>query len=153
MSFLQASESDGMARAKNYSIGSDQADGSVRASQINERLAPGQPDPTKMLNPPALQRSQGTVWMVVGGLFFLASLTAFVAMIIGGSGASNTVAITFIVIVSALYLTLLISRFVFKDQKVRVRVMAVCMLTMAFISLVGIWVCALIESAVAAGAT
>lgn len=111
-------------------------------------LAPGQPDPTKLINQPALQQSQGAIWMVMGGLFLLASLISFGAMVVGGSGESTTLAVTFASIVVMLYAALVVVRFAVNQQKLRLRIMAVCMLTMAFISLVGIWLCALIESAV-----
>ena len=121
------------------------------AEAKREAIAPGQPDPTKMVNQPALQRSQGVVWIVFGGLFWLASLVAFGAMIMGGSGSVTPFAITAASCATLLYLALLLSRFFVREQKLRLRTMAVCMLTMAFVSLLGVVVCAAIESAIAFG--
>ena len=110
------------------------------------------PDPTKMINQPALQRSRGTVWIVVAGLFLLAALVPFGALGFAGSGRSAGVAIVAGSIAIALYLALVIVRFAISEQRLRLRVMAACMLTMAFVSLVGVIVCAMIEWAGVVGA-
>lgn len=105
------------------------------------------PDPTKMANQPALQTSSGTVWIVVGGLFLLASLVSFGAMVLGGNGQAVPVAIAGALLAVALYTALVVARFSVGPGTKRLRVMAICMLTMAFTSLLGIWICALIEGA------
>lgn len=108
-----------------------------------------QPDPTKMANQPALQKSSGTIWVVMGGLFLIASLISFGAVIVGGGGQATPLAVTISIAVIVLYLALLVTRFVVKRKPQRLRIMAGCMLSMAFLSLVGIWVCAMIENAAA----
>lgn len=126
---------------------------SFRGSRLMTSTQPGPPDPMKMANQPALQRSTGTVWIVCGGLFMLASFVAFGAMILGGSGASTPLAVTICLLVVALYVVLVMMRFVIGQERLRLRlrVMAICMLTMAGLSLIGIWVCALIETAAISG--
>lgn len=105
-------------------------------------------DPTKMVNQPALQQSQGTIWIVVGGLFLVVALVPFGALIFGGSGRSAGLAIIAAVIIILLYAALVTMRLVVARQKLRLRLMAVCMLTMAAVALLGIWLCALIENSV-----
>lgn len=114
-----------------------------RHGDRNERL-----DPTKMVNQPALQRSRGTIWIVMGGLFLLAALVPFGALIFGGSGRSAGLAITAAAIMILLYAALVTMRLAIARQKLRLRLMAVCMLTMAAVALLGIWLCALIENSV-----
>lgn len=103
-------------------------------------------DPTKMINQPALRSSKGTIWIVMGGLFLLASLFSFGVIIFTGGGASTGLAITCGCMAIAAYAALLVVRFAVAPGPRRLRIMAACMLTMAFISLVGVWVCLFIES-------
>ena len=53
-------------------------------------MNPAEPglDPTKVLNQQSLRRSSGTIWLVMGALFLLASLFSFGVVMAGGSGAS-----------------------------------------------------------------
>ena len=51
-------------------------------------------DPTKVLNQQSLRRSSGTIWLVMGALFLIASLFSFGVVMAGGSGASMPLAIT-----------------------------------------------------------
>lgn len=104
-------------------------------------------DPTKMVNQPALQSSNGRVWMIMGGLFAAASMIPFGLLVFAGSGRSRGTALTAAVIVLVLYAALLTARFAISRRRTRLRVMAVCMLGMAAVALVGIWLCALIENA------
>ncbi len=108
------------------------------------------PDPTKMINQPALQQSKGTIWVVMGGLFMLMSVIPFAALVFLGSGRSAPLALTVGIVVIALYVAMLVVRFSVTRQKLRLRVLAICMLSMAGIALIGIWVCSLIENAGAA---
>lgn len=104
-------------------------------------------DPTKMRNQPALQQSHGTIWIVMGGLFLVASLIPFGALIFAGSGRSTFTALAAAAILIVLYATLVTARFTVERRKPRLRIMAASMLTMAVASLLGIWLCALIENA------
>ncbi|MFC5337665.1 hypothetical protein [Leucobacter denitrificans] len=108
------------------------------------------PDPMKMINQPALQQSKGTIWIVMGGLFMLMSVIPFGALVFLGSGRSAPLALTVGIVVIALYVAMLVVRFTVDQQKLRLRVLAICMLSMAGIALIGIWVCSLIENAGAA---
>lgn len=100
-----------------------------------------------MINQPALRQSRGTIWVVMGGLFLAASLIPFGALVFAGSGRSATVALIFGVILIALYAALVTARFAIAKRIWRLRFMAICMLSMAGIALIGIWVCSLIENA------
>ena len=57
----------------------------------------------QVLNQAALRRSTGTIWLVMGALFLLASLLSFGVVIAAGSGASTPLAITGGVVAIALY--------------------------------------------------
>lgn len=85
--------------------------------------------------------------MVMGGLFMLASLIPFGSLVFFGSGRSAPVALIAGSIVIALYAGILVTRFTVSHRKHRLRLMAVCMLSMAGIALIGIWICSLIENA------
>ncbi|MFA5606156.1 MAG: hypothetical protein WDA07_03045 [Leucobacter sp.] len=105
------------------------------------------PDPTKMANQPALQRSRGTIWIVMGGLFLIISLVPLGALIFAGTGRSAGVAIAAALVMIGLYAALLGAKFGIGKQRLRLRVMAGCMLAMAAVALIALWVCALIEGA------
>lgn len=105
------------------------------------------PDPTKMINQPALRESNGAIWIVMGGLFLAVSLIPYGALIFAGSGRSAPVATTFAVIIIALYIALVATRFAVSKRKWRLRIMAGCMLSMAGLALIGMWLCSLIENA------
>lgn len=102
-------------------------------------------DPTKVLNQPALQTSNGTIWVVLGGLFAAAVLVPFVLLIASG-GASATWSLTMAIAVVALYALLVVLRFAIRPGTTRLRWLAACMLTMAAVALVGVWIASLIES-------
>ena len=106
-------------------------------------------DPTKVLSQPALRRSSGTIWLVMGALFLLASLFSFGVVIAGGSGASTPLAVIGGAIAIALYGAMVLVRLIAGPGPKRLRLLAACMLTMALVSLVGVWVCAYIEAAAA----
>lgn len=103
------------------------------------------PDPTKMANQPALQRSRGMIWIVMGGLFLIISLVPLGALTFAGTGRSAGVAIVAALVIIVLYAALLGARFGIGRQRLRLRVMAGCMLAMAAVALIGLWVSALIE--------
>ncbi len=103
------------------------------------------PDPTKMKNQPALQTSSGLIWVVMGGLFAILSLVPLVMLIVS-AGASRPVALTAAVLVVLLYALLVVLRLTIPTGPRRLRWLAVCMLTMALVALLGVWLCALIEN-------
>lgn len=104
-------------------------------------------DPTRMADQPALRTSTGRAWIVMGGLFAAVSLVPFMLLIFAGSGRSRGLAIAVAVLMLILYALLVSARFLLRSGPVRLRTMAVCMLTMAAVALGGAWLCALIESA------
>ncbi|QBE48600.1 hypothetical protein [Leucobacter triazinivorans] len=103
------------------------------------------PDPTKMANQPALQTSSGLIWVVMGGLFAILSLVPF-TMLTVSAGPSQPVALTAGALVVLLYALLLVLRFAIPPGPRRLRWLAACMLTMALVALLGVWLCALIEN-------
>lgn len=104
-------------------------------------------DPTKMANQPALRTSNGLVWLVMGGLFAAASLVPFAALAFAGDGRSRAVALTAGAIVIVLYAAMLAVRFAVRPRRARLLALAACMLTMAAVALVAVWICLLLESA------
>ena len=104
-------------------------------------------DPTIVLNQPLLRRSSGTIWLVMGALFLIASLFSFGVVMAGGSGASMPLAITGGAIAIVVYGAMVLVRLVVGAGVKRLRLLAACLLTMALVSLVGVWVCAYIEAA------
>ncbi|MCA0347220.1 MAG: hypothetical protein LCH31_09395 [Actinobacteria bacterium] len=114
-------------------------------------MNPAEPglDPTKVLNQQSLRRSSGTIWLVMGALFLIASLFSFGVVMAGGSGASMPLAITGGAIAIVVYGAMVLVRLVVGAGVKRLRLLAACLLTMALVSLVGVWVCAYIEAAAA----
>lgn len=100
-----------------------------------------------MSEQPALTTSTGTVWLVVGACFALASLVPLCLLIFVSRGPSTPVAGATAVAVLVLYLAMLVTRFVSGPGRTRLRILAACMLTMAALALVGVLVCLVIEAA------
>lgn len=94
-------------------------------------------DPTKVRDQFALRSSSGAVWIVSGGLFLLV-VASVLAWIIVSSETAAPVAVATGAVVIALYLVLLVVRFVVRPGKVRLRIMAVAMIGMALVSVVGL---------------
>ncbi|MCF2573854.1 hypothetical protein [Brevibacterium sp. UCMA 11754] len=94
-------------------------------------------DPTKVRDQPALRSSPGTVWIVSGGLLLLV-VASVLAWVIVSSGTAAPVAVATGAAVVALYLVLLVVRFVVRPGKVRLRIMAAAMIGMALVSVVGL---------------
>lgn len=112
-------------------------------SARNER----QLDPMMMKNQPALRTSSGLIWVIMGTLFAAACLVPLAFLAFGGDGRSSAVAIATGIAVLVLYAALLIVRVAVRSRVVRLRAMAVCMLSMAGIAVIGLWICLLIEGA------
>src|SRR5690554_1682536 len=88
------------------------------------------PDPTKMKNQPALQTSNGLIWLVMGGLFALVALVPFVLIAVNRAGGQQSLAIVVIVAVLSLYVAMWVVRFTTQIGPLRLRAMAGCMLAM-----------------------
>ncbi|MGO1537834.1 MAG: hypothetical protein ACTHZ9_06200 [Leucobacter sp.] len=100
-----------------------------------------------MKNQPALRTSSGLIWIVMGGLFLIASCIPLSMLIFVSPGRSLGIAIAVAVVLILLYGMLLVFRFTISARPRRLRAMAVCMLSMAGVALIGIWLCALVENA------
>lgn len=110
-------------------------------------------DPTRMANQPALRSSEGTIWVVVAGLFALICLVPLSLLTVVDPRGSAAVAWTTAILVIVLYAALLVSRWTVAERERRLRIMAVLMLAMAAVALIGMVICATIEwSAVPAAA-
>lgn len=112
---------------------------------VNDDQRRGELDPTKVMNQPALRSSNGRVWLIMGALFAAVAMVPFGLLAFAGSGRSAGIAILAGALILGLYLGMIVVRIVIKRRVVRLRVMAVCMLTMAAVALVGVWVCMTIE--------
>lgn len=110
-------------------------------------------DPTRMANQPALRSSQGTIWVLVAGLFALVCLVPLSLLTVVDPRESAAVAWITAILVVVLYAALLVTRWIVADREHRLRIMAVLMLAMAAVALIGMVICATIEwSAVPASA-
>lgn len=107
----------------------------------------GRRDPMKMANQPALQTSTGLIWLVVGGIFAVLSLVPLWLLIFAGDGRSRPVAIPVALAIVVCYVLMVVARLIQPQGPRRLKLMAAAMLTMAGIALLGIWVCAVMESA------
>jgi hypothetical protein len=102
-------------------------------------------DPTRMVNQPALRSSDGTIWIVVAGLFVLVCLVPLSLLTVVEPRGSAPVAWVTAILVIALYAGLLASRKMVEERERRLRIMAVLMLAMAGVALLGLMVCAAME--------
>ena len=102
-------------------------------------------DPTRMANQPSLTTSSGTVWIVIGALFLLASAYPLSALLWFDPGESFIVALITAVGMIVLYALLLVTRFTAPAGRRRLRRMAVFFIAMAALAVVGLLVCAAIE--------
>lgn len=102
-------------------------------------------DPTRMANQPALRSSEGTIWIVVAGLFALICLVPLSLLTVVDPRESAAAAWITAILVIGLYAALLVSRWMVDDRERRLRIMAVLMLAMAAVALLGMVTCAAIE--------
>ncbi len=93
-----------------------------------------------MRNQPALRTSSGAIWIVVGALFVAVSLVPLV-LIAGTGGTSAVIAVTTIVVLVALLTALVVARITVRDQILRLRLLAGCLLTIAGVALIGMLLC------------
>ncbi|GEB23607.1 hypothetical protein BAU01nite_23400 [Brevibacterium aurantiacum] len=94
-------------------------------------------DPTKIGDQAALRSSSGTIWIVSGGLFLLAVAVVLVWIAVSSATAAPLAIATGAAVV-ALYIVLLLVRFLVRPGKVRLRIMAAAMIGMALIAVVGL---------------
>lgn len=112
----------------------------ARTSRVEARR-----DPTRMANQPALRSSDGTIWIVVGGLFTLICLVPLSLLtVVDPRGSAPVAWITAILVVGS-YAALLVTRWSVDHRERRLRIMAILMLAMAAIALIGLMTCAAIE--------
>lgn len=109
-------------------------------------------DPTRMSNQPALRSSDGTIWVVVAGLFLLVCAFPLSLLTIVEPRSSAPVAWLTAVTIVILYALLVGARFRVPSGTRRLRFMAILMLAMAAVALIGLLICAGIEWS-AVGAT
>ena len=102
-------------------------------------------DPTRMANQPALRSSEGTIWIVVAGLFALVCLVPLSLLTVVDPRESALAAWITAILVIVLYAALVVTRWLVSARERRVRIMAVLMLAMAAIALFGLLICAVIE--------
>jgi len=132
-------ESDRKANGQNGHAG-----GPAHASRWRMTAVRATTDPTRVLNQPALRTSDGTIWVVLAGIF--AAVCAIpLAMVIADRGSSAVVAWITLVLVIVLYAALIACRVLVHDRVRRLRLMAVLMLAMAAIALLGLVICVAIE--------
>lgn len=94
-------------------------------------------DPTRMSDQPALTSSKGLSWLILGGLLTLVSLGVLVTMAVQRmppTGVAGTAA----VVVGVLYLCMIIVRFATPPGRLRLTLLAVDMLAIAFVSLLAV---------------
>jgi hypothetical protein len=89
-------------------------------------------DPTRLVNQPSLTTSSGAIWLIVGGLYTVIALAVLIAMAMFPPPALALVAA---ILVAALYLGMVIARLTIPPGRVRLGVMAICLLASATIAL------------------
>jgi len=90
-------------------------------------------DPTKMRNQPALTRSSGRIWLIVGGILTGVSLAVLIPMTrLPPSG----VALAGAVVVAALYTSMIVVRLVVRSGRRRLAFLAAGMSAIALVALV-----------------
>ncbi len=90
-------------------------------------------DPTRMRDQPALTTSQGRSWLILGGLLALISLAVLVPMAVLKMPPMG-VAATAAVVVAVLYGCMIIVRFATPPSRLRLGLLAVDMLAIAFVA-------------------
>src|SRR5690606_21395265 len=101
----------------------EETDMAARMSRAEARR-----DPTRMASQPALRSSEGTIWIVVGGVFALICLQPLSLLTGMAPRESAPVAWITAIAVIVLYAALLVVRWSLNPRERRLRVMAVLML-------------------------
>ncbi|MCS0500290.1 hypothetical protein [Protaetiibacter mangrovi] len=94
-------------------------------------------DPTRMRDQPALTSSRGLSWLVLGGLLTLIALGVLVPMAVLRM-PPFAVPGTAAVVVAVLYLCMIIVRFATPPSRLRLALLAVDMLAIAFVTLLAV---------------
>ncbi len=89
-------------------------------------------DPTRMRDQPALTRSSGLIWLVVGGIFTAIALGVLIALV---QLPPPGVALIAAIVVAALYAGMWLVRFVVAPGRRRLGLLAAGMLAIAAVSL------------------
>ncbi|MFD5225276.1 hypothetical protein ACFWHT_06590 [Microbacterium sp. NPDC058342] len=98
------------------------------------------PDPTKVLDQPALRTSSGAVWLVSSTVFTGVCLIPLIGIVVAG-GAAATVALIAVVLLLCLLAAVFLIRFQAPPGPLRLRWLAACMLAMAVVALIAMIVC------------
>ncbi|GEK87064.1 hypothetical protein LG322_04405 [Microbacterium aerolatum] len=117
----------------------------AQVSRAQVSRAQARRDPTRMANQPALRSSDGTIWIVVAGLFVLICLIPLSLLTVIDPRSSAPVAWVTAILVIGLYAALVVSRWAVGDRERRLRLMAGLMIAIAAIALLGLVICAVIE--------
>jgi hypothetical protein len=99
-------------------------------------------DPTKVTSQPALTSSSGAIWLLVGGLFAAICLSVLIPMCWLDPPGTAFVGV---VAVIALYAAMVITRLMVRARRLRLRLLAIFMLSMAVIVLVCLGVVATVQ--------
>lgn len=100
-------------------------------------------DPTRVLNQPALRTSTGGIWIVSAGVFTVICLAPLVGIIWTGGAAAAIAAVTAILLVGVLAAMVTVRHTVFPGSR-RLKLLAICMLSMAVIAFAGMLTCVII---------
>ena len=90
-------------------------------------------DPTKMRNQPALTRSSGRIWLIVGGILTAVSLAVLIPMT---RLPPPGVAFAGTLLVAALYTSMIVVRLVVRSGRGRLALLAAGMTAIAIVALV-----------------
>lgn len=94
-------------------------------------------DPTRVRDQPALSSSRGLSWLILGGLLTLVALGVLVPMSVLRMPPTGVAAVA-AVVVGVLYVCMLIVRFATPPGRLRLTLLAVDMLAIAFVSLLAV---------------
>jgi len=94
-------------------------------------------DPTRLRDQPALTSSQGRSWLILGGLLSLISLGVLVPMAAMNMDPTG-VPLTAAIVIVALYLGMIIVRFATPPGRLRLGLLAIDMLAIAFVAVLAV---------------
>jgi hypothetical protein len=92
-------------------------------------------DPTRMANQPSLTTSQGTVWLVVGGLMAAIAVVLLLALL---AIDTQGIALWAVVVIVLLYLAMVEVRLLVRRLRVRLGLMATCFGAIALVALAAV---------------
>jgi hypothetical protein len=122
----------------------DSTGGTARPPRRRITAVRASTDPTRVLNQPALRTSDGTIWIVLAGIFAAVCVVPL-AMVLAEPGPSVVVAWITLLLLIVLYAALIACRITISDRVRRLRLMAILMLGMAGVALLGMMVCVALE--------